>query len=125
MGRAVWRRIYTALATASAAHFAVNMSWVQEAGLSADRLCHWEASLDLILEDINVGAVCQYDLALHPPECIRAGLRTHPIVLLEGRLVSNPFYEAPCILKHEPALNRCDADAGTIEAMLRRLSETD
>ena len=124
MARAVWRQIDAALVRAPAVRFVADMSWVNETDLSADQLCHWEASSNLIVEGVNVRAICQYDLGRHSPANIRAGLRTHPVVTLDGRRISNPFYEAPRILKHEPKLNRSDADAATIEAMLDQLRLT-
>jgi hypothetical protein len=121
MARAVWRKIDRALARTPGVRFVADKSWVNETDLSSDQLCHWEASSNLLLQDVNVRAICQYDLARHSPANIRAGLRTHPIVMLDGRRLRNPYYEAPRILKHEPLLNASDADTATIEAMLSRL----
>ena len=45
-------------------------------------------------------------------------LRTHPLVILDGRLRENPFYDGPAILKQEPAAFGSDANAQDVEQML-------
>jgi hypothetical protein len=124
MAQSVLRQVDAALVRAPGVRFLADMAWAHESALRADQLCHWEASSNLVLEYAEVRAICQYDLASHPPVSIHAGLRTHPIVIFDGRRVSNPFYEAPRILEYEPILNSSDADAASIETMLSQLSKT-
>jgi hypothetical protein len=86
--------------------------------LGVDDLCHWEATANFIYKDQEVRVICTYDLRSQTPAEILAALRTHPLVILAQRLYSNPFYEAPRILAHEPRLNHSAADHGLIAAML-------
>ena len=89
--------------------------------LSAGQLCHWEATLDLFHEkDLAIRTICMYDRALSTAE-IHGALRTHPVVLAQGKLCLNPDYEAPAILANEPHLNVSTADAETVDHMIERL----
>ena len=96
-------------------------AWALRPELPIDLLCHWEATANLIYERQPIRVICQYDLDAHSPDGIRAALRTHPVVILEGHRCENPFYEAPVILEYEPLLSDSCADPEQIERMLARL----
>jgi hypothetical protein len=103
-----------------------DVAWEWAPALSADRLCHWEATANLVFEDLDVIVICQYDIGTDSPALIHSALRTHPQVVLRQQLYLNPFYEAPRILENEPHLNHSDADAERVEAMLSQIrSEPD
>lgn len=105
---------------------AVDAGWMLEPPVAAERLCHWEATINpLIAGDFEARVICQYNLSRHSAPVIHSALRTHPILLLDGRRRSNPYYEAPLILKREPELNRSDADAGMVGEMLSGLRTAD
>jgi hypothetical protein len=99
-------------------------AWALNPLLAVDQLCHMEATLNLVYENWNVRTICQYDLDGHSPSAINAALRTHPYVILDGRLIKNDYYEAPLILANEPAMNRSDASEQVVESMLNRLRTT-
>jgi hypothetical protein len=118
--------IQDAFAAFNGIRIVVDAGWMLEPLVPADRLCHWEATLNPLIEGyIEIRVLCQYNLSRHSPAAVHSALRTHPIALLGGRARSNPFYEAPRILENEPYLNHSDADAGTIEGMLMHLAEQD
>ena len=97
--------------------------WHRNLEASADQLCHLEATANFVLEGEPVQSICQFNRKSYPDGAIYAALRTHPIVIYEGRTYrDNPNYEAPRILEHEPDLNESEADALVIEAALARLS---
>ena len=98
-----------------------DVGWTLNPQLAVDRLCHWEATANLVFEDTDARAICQYDLKRHLPAALHAALRTHRIVIFEGQARQNPLYEASEILANEPDLNQSDADALKIEDMLTRL----
>ena len=98
-----------------------DMRWTSE-NLAPEDLCHWEATANLVFEDVNTRTICQYDLSFHSPAEIHAALRTHPFVIYAGSVHANPHYEAPSILRNEPRLNGSDADAAKIAAMLEALT---
>jgi hypothetical protein len=105
----------------SGLRIASDARWALKPELPADQLCHWEATADLIYKGEGIRAICQYNLHEHAPEAIHSALRTHAIVILDGRYYSNPYYEAPLILEREPHLNHSHGDARLIGEMLARL----
>jgi hypothetical protein len=117
--RELWQHIDQNLASFPHVRIAGDASWVMlDPPIGADRLCHWEATADLIYEDQPVQAVCMYDLNTHSPSAIRAALRTHSYAVIDGLTYSNPYYEAQKILDHEPDLNVSDADGALVAQML-------
>ena len=98
-----------------------DVGWAIEVKLSVESLCHWEATANLVWEDTNCRAICQYDIGRHEPAALHSALRTHPIVVFEGRALQNPFYEAGAILANEPHLNSSHADTDAVQAMLATL----
>ena len=121
--RRLWQLIDGKLEHFAGVRLAADMRWTKEY-LPTPGLCHWEATANLIFEDVDVRTICQYDLAYHSPAEINAALRTHPVVIYAGRPLLNPYYEAQTILDNEPFLNASDADAATIEAMLSTFRNT-
>ena len=120
--RELWQHIEQNLAEFPAVRIAGDAGWAALApAISADRLCHWEATADLIYEDVPVNTICLYDLNAHSPSDIRAALRTHSRAVLGGVTHLNPFYESDAILDAEPDLNASDADAELIQTMLASL----
>jgi len=98
-----------------------DLGWAADPLVSAEMLCHWEATANLVFQGLPARVICQYDIARCEPAFLHAALRTHPIVLYKGRRVRNPHYEAPLILEQEPKLNGCTNDANAVAAMLARL----
>ena len=121
--RRLWRLIDSKLEHFTGVRLTTDMRRAFE-NLSTEELCHWEATANVVLEDSDVRAICQYDLGYNSSAEIHAALRTHPVVLYDGRPIPNPYYEAPAILANEPHLNASDADATTIEAMLSTIRNT-
>ena len=104
----------------------IDAGWMLQPPVAVESLCHWEATINPLIEgDREARVICQYNLSRHSAPVIHAALRTHPILLLDGRVRSNPYYEAPLILEREPDLNGSDADAGMIDEMLARLRAAD
>ena len=117
--RELWQHIEEHLAAFPGVRIAGDAGWARlDPPISADRLCHWEATADLIYEGAPVKAICLYDLEAHSPSDIRAALRTHASAVIGGVTHRNPFYEAEEILNAEPDLNASDADGALIETML-------
>ena len=96
--------------------------WESEPVVPADRVCHWEATADFLVEELQADMICQYDLNLYTPEFIHSALRTHPVVLYQSRSLLNPFYEAPAILAQEPRLNHSSGDRDFVAGLLATLA---
>jgi len=124
LARRLWRSIARPLADFPAVRLITDMGWALARQLPPDQLCHWEATTNLVYEDTNARAICQYDLVRHGPQALSSALRTHPTVIFEGRVLRSPFYEAPRILAEEPNLNHSEADASAVARMLEAVRAT-
>ncbi len=96
--------------------------WDLDPPVTADALCHWEATANVVFEGSDVRAICQYDITHYEPPHLHAALRTHPSVIWDGKRRRNPFYEAPQILQHEPHLNHSASDRQVVDQILARLN---
>ena len=104
----------------------IDAGWMLEPPVAVESLCHWEATINPLIEGgREARVICQYNLSRHSAPAVHSALRTHPILLLDGRQRTNPYYEAPLILEREPELNRSDVDAGTIDEMVSKLRAAD
>jgi hypothetical protein len=121
--RTLWRRVDRGLTAHGAVRYVVDLRGGIVAGLNDDQLCHWEATLDRLVDGEAVRVLCLYDTQALSPALIHCALRTHLNVTFRGSLRQSPYYEAPRILDQEPNLNHSDADAQAIEVMLARLAE--
>jgi MEDS: MEthanogen/methylotroph, DcmR Sensory domain len=99
-----------------------NVGWSEEPAVSAEMLCHWEATANVVFEGLPARVICQYDIESYQPAFIHAALRTHPIVLYKGRRVRSPYYEAANILAKEPKLNGSSNDPEVVANMLAKLA---
>ena len=117
MARHTWQIIERSLQGYPGLRVAADMRWTHEAGVPADRLCHWEATLEYLLSpNLPVQMLCQYDMRL-PGATLHAALRTHAVVLAPAAR-TNPNFEAQAILEHEPDLNQCSTDSEMVGRML-------
>ncbi len=60
-----------------------------------DRLLEYEARVSMLLKDHPVTAVCQYDARLFDGATIMQVLKAHPLMVIRGSVVHNPFYIQP------------------------------
>ncbi len=60
-----------------------------------DRLLEYEARVSLLLEDHPVTAVCQYDAHAFDGSTIMDVIKMHPMMLVRGEVVHNPFFIPP------------------------------
>ena len=116
--RNLWRMVQPMLKRFAAVRLLREQPWSDGLALTVEDLCHFELTKNLLFEGEDVRSVCQYDLGKHAPQAIHTALRTHPLVILEGRLRENPFYDGPAILKQEPVSFKSDAGAQDVEQML-------
>jgi len=65
------------------------------------RLLEYESKVSLLLREHPVTAVCQYDARSFDGATIMDVLKVHPLMIVRGAVVHNPFYIAPEVfLKH-------------------------
>ena len=72
------------------------MSWALEEGrASVPDLLKYEANLNKILDEHPLTTICQYDARRFDGEIIMDMLSVHPMMIVRGQLVNNPYYVKP------------------------------
>jgi hypothetical protein len=69
-------------------------SWSREVP-GGERIVEYEAHLNEVLAELPVTALCQYDVKRFDGATIFDILRVHPLMLVGGQVVRNPYYEGP------------------------------
>jgi len=69
-------------------------TWSREVP-GGERIVEYEANLNSVLADLPVTALCQYDVRRFDGATILDILRVHPLMLVGGQVVHNPYYESP------------------------------
>lgn len=100
--------------------FAIEMTWTLEPDISADRMEHWEATLNTLFTPAFPGQiVCQYNRYRIDPQILLAALHTHPLLVIGDAVYPNLFYQAPLILNSDGGYGA----AGKIEWMITQLKQ--
>lgn len=60
-----------------------------------NRLMEYEAGVNVLLHDCPLTAVCQYDARSFDGATIMDVMRVHPMMLVRGNIIHNPFYQPP------------------------------
>ena len=120
LAKNVWGMVDGLLRAFSGVRLVREVPWAEGGALSVADLCHMEATWSLLIENSNVRSLCQYDLRHHPAPVIHTALRTHSLVIVDGTLYKNPFYDAPNILANEPDLFESNARDDEVREMLGR-----
>ena len=69
-------------------------SWSREVP-GGERIVEYEAKLNDVLAGMPVTALCQYDVHRFDGATILDILRVHPLMLVAGQMVRNPYYMTP------------------------------
>ena len=80
------------------ARFVTHMEWALEAELDANALLEYEAMANeswMRDNPSNNPVICSYDLNRFSGDVVVDVLRTHPMVIIGGRLRENPFFLPP------------------------------
>ncbi|NKE69465.1 MEDS domain-containing protein [Candidatus Manganitrophus noduliformans] len=89
--------------------FAVEMTWTLGPAISAERLKHWEATINKIFIPGFPGRiVCQYSRHRLAPAVVETSLNTHPLAIIGQTVYPNLFYEAPLILDGRSEADKLD-----------------
>ena len=59
------------------------------------RLCEYECRINILLRDHPVTVVCQYDVSAFDGSTIMDVLKVHPMMVVRGAVVRNPFFMKP------------------------------
>ena len=71
------------------------MAWALKGIPGSDRLIEYEARVNLVVLTHPVTAICQYDANLFDGATILDVLRVHPMMVVRGQVVRNPYYVKP------------------------------
>ena len=84
------------------------MSWALKGFPGSDRLIEYETGINIMVRDYPITAVCQYDARRFDGATIFNVLNVHPMMIVRGQVVRNPYYDAsePYSPKLRPSLNR-------------------
>jgi len=68
------------------------MSWALKGIPGSDRLMEYEALVNDVLVTHPVTSICQYDANLFDGATILDILKVHPMMIVRGQIVRNPYY---------------------------------
>ena len=71
------------------------MSWATKGIPGSERLMEYEALVNEVLATHPITAVCQYDANRFSGAAIVDVLKVHPMMIVHGQIVQNPFYMKP------------------------------
>ncbi|MCG8467616.1 MAG: MEDS domain-containing protein [Gemmatimonadetes bacterium] len=71
------------------------MRWIIDAAVPDDECIYLEARINQQIEGSCMSGFCVYDVRYIGSHLLVQLLRTHPKVMLDDRIVENPFYERP------------------------------
>ncbi len=93
----------------SRAAFVVEMTWAVELEVAHDVLIEYEARLNTeFFPKAHAIAVCIYERQLLSAEYLQAALRSHPMAIVEEKLISDPYYEPPALIAQPSEAARLD-----------------
>ncbi len=110
------------------------MTWTLGPDIDADKLEHWEATINTLFDpSFPTRVICQYNQSRLKPEVLIAALHTHPEAILGHTSYPNPFFEGPLILggngREDPAGDSRNGDGGAggakLEWMVSQLRRAD
>lgn len=74
------------------ARLAAEMTWALHDIPGADRLVEYEARINDLLKTYPLTVICQYDTRKFDGATIFELLNVHPIMIVHGQIMRNPFY---------------------------------
>ena len=94
---ATLRDVYTQATDAGYSNVRVSgeMSWALKGIPGSDRLMEYEALVNDVLVTHPVTAICQYDANRFSGAMIFDVLKVHPMMVVRGQVVRNPYYMKP------------------------------
>jgi len=75
------------------ARFAGEMTWALRGIPGADRILECETRINQLVKEAPMTIMCQYDLNLFDGGMLYEVLNAHPVVIVGGHILRNPFYQ--------------------------------
>ena len=79
----------------AAVRASADTAWVLGGKVDMVDLTGYESMVNRLFHDSALGAICEYDYSLFPPEVLVKLICTHPLVIFGGKAHWNPFYIPP------------------------------
>jgi hypothetical protein len=77
------------------------MSWALKGIPGSKRLMEYEARVNEVLKIYPITAICQYDAARFSGYWILDALKVHPMMIVKGQIIRNPYYITPDLFLKE------------------------
>jgi hypothetical protein len=77
------------------------MSWALKGVPGSKRLMEYEARVNEVLKTHPITAICQYDAARFSGYWILDALKVHPMMIVRGHIIHNPYYMGPDLFLKE------------------------
>jgi hypothetical protein len=77
------------------------MSWALKGIYGSERLMEYESWLNVIFQTHPVTAICQYDANKFSGAMLMDALQVHPMMIVRGQVVHNPYYLSPQLFLEE------------------------
>src|SRR5580704_554584 len=91
------------------AGFVIEMTWGQELDVPHDALIEYESRLNSeFFPKAPASTLCIYDRQRLSAEHLQAALRSYPLAIVDGTLISDPFHEPPELNAHASETARVD-----------------
>lgn len=71
------------------------MSWVLRGVPGSERLIEYEALVNIVVREYPTTAICQYDARRFDGATLFDVLSVHPMMIIRGQVVRNPYYVDP------------------------------
>ncbi|GAB6047189.1 hypothetical protein JCM19379_10130 [Methyloparacoccus murrellii] len=71
------------------------MSWALKGYPGSEDLVEYEARINLLLREVPSTIICQYDARLFDGATLYGILSVHPMMIVHGQVVRNPYYIEP------------------------------
>ncbi|MFA7324267.1 MAG: MEDS domain-containing protein [Candidatus Nanopelagicales bacterium] len=85
------------------------MTWSRRLDVPMDDLLEYEARINILARTVSTTAICQYDTRRFDGSTIFDILTVHPMMIVRGQILHNPFYMQPEDFLARQAKRRDDA----------------
>jgi hypothetical protein len=77
------------------ARIAAEMTWALPGMPGSERLVEYEVRLNNLVKDVPITLHCYYDTRKFDGKTLFEVLNVHPIIVVQGQVMRNPFYVSP------------------------------
>lgn len=78
--------------------------WLRKGMPGSERWIEYEAMINLLVEEFPIsGVICQYDTNSMDGAALFDVLNVHPMMIMAGQIIHNPYYQPPAAFLDRPA----------------------